>query len=149
MSHDARKLLRPDAFDKFRTQALSHPETRAAYEAQALSLETDSRERYARAGGIGRLLREARVMRGRTQADQAAQSGVLQSEISRIEAGAGTKGPSMETIVNYAHSLDMDVVVILKPRETQWPASLVDADAKTADKQGEAASQGSPLWGVF
>jgi transcriptional regulator with XRE-family HTH domain len=95
-------------------------------------------------------LRAARQKRRLTQAEQAEASGILQSEISRIETGGGTLGPSMETMVNYAHALDMEVVLMLKPRESALPADLVRMFGEAEAKDGGAADEGAVrLWGIF
>lgn len=138
-------------FEKFKARALSDPKTARIYRAEEARLHKDPEVRLsALAPHVGRILRAARQKRERTQAQQSQTSGILQSEISRIENGGGTLGPSMETIVNYAHALDMDVVLMLKPRESELPANLLRVYGD-ADEAGEdtAETGNLRLWGVF
>lgn len=150
MAKDGKNVLNPDSFEKFRKRALDKPETRRAYLAEMQKLDEDPDTRFAMAGRVGSILRAARQKSGKTQAQQSADSGMLQSEISRIENGGGSLGPSMETIVNYAHALDMEVVLMLKPREAKLPLELVEPADESAD-EAKAVSDMSRvrLWGVF
>jgi transcriptional regulator with XRE-family HTH domain len=138
-------------FEKFKARALAKPETAREYRARMDKLEKDPEARLSLlAPQVGRILRAARQKRRLTQAEQAEASGILQSEISRIETGGGTLGPSMETMVNYAHALDMEVVLMLKPRESALPADLVRMFGEAEAKDGGAADEGAVrLWGIF
>ncbi|QOT79840.1 helix-turn-helix domain-containing protein [Cupriavidus basilensis] len=150
MAKDGKNVLNPDSFETFRKRALDKPETRRAYLAETQMLDEDPDTRFAMAGRVGSILRAARQKSGKTQAQQSADSGMLQSEISRIENGGGSLGPSMETIVNYAHALDMEVVLMLKPREAKLPLELIEPADESAD-EAKAVSDMSRvrLWGVF
>ncbi|MDW3685699.1 helix-turn-helix transcriptional regulator [Cupriavidus sp. CV2] len=150
MAKDSKNPLNPDSFETFRKRALGRPETRRAYLAEMQELDENPDTRFAMAGRVGSILRAARQKRGKTQAQQSADSGMLQSEISRIENGGGSLGPSMETIVNYAHALDMEVVLMLKPREAKLPLELVEpADDSADDTPSAPAARKVRLWGVF
>lgn len=65
---------------------------------------------------IGRLLQQARKSAGLSQAEAAGRASIDQSEISRIESGGYSKGPTFETLVRYAHSLGMNLVIELAAR---------------------------------
>lgn len=139
------------AFDEFREQIMGKPKTRE----RLLNVEAELRENgRAQWAGLapnvrmGLMLRAGRVARGKTQAEQARNSGVLQSEISRLENGGGSLGSSMETIVNYAHDMDYDVVVLLKPREKDLSKEL-QASFEVLDDMTTKDAQSGFLWDVF
>jgi transcriptional regulator with XRE-family HTH domain len=150
MKKDKTKLQNPNAFDEFRKQALTNPETRKRFLNIQAELAQSPRARMSKpapSARMGMILRAARVSRGKTQAQQALLTGIGQSEISRLESGGGALGPSMETIVTYAHGMDYDVVVLLKPRENDLSEEMVKSfdilDAAREDVQS------APLWDVF
>jgi transcriptional regulator with XRE-family HTH domain len=146
--HD--ELQNGDAFEALREQIMREPATRERLIKVEAELRDDRRALWAGLAPnvrIGLMLRAARAVRGKTQREHAQNTGVLQSEISRVENGGGSLGPSMETIVNYAHDMDYEVVVLLKPREQalskELKASFEVLDGLVEDPQS------SSLWDVF
>ena len=69
--------------------------------AQGFAERYDARDAIMRAA---RLVRKMRADAGFTQTQLAERAGMSQPEISRLEAGSGKQGPSVETINRLAHA---------------------------------------------
>src|SRR5690348_1482947 len=76
------------------------------------------------AGGIGEVIRRARVLSGRSQVDVATELGYHQSKISRLESGKGTQ--DMDVLRALAAVLDI-------PLGSLGLTSPTSADSRTAD----------------
>ncbi|MFJ9946649.1 helix-turn-helix domain-containing protein [Kitasatospora sp. NPDC091207] len=79
---------------------------------------------HSAAGGIGEVIRRARVLSGRSQADVATELGYHQSKISRLESGKGTQ--DIDVLRAVAAVLDI-------PLESLGLSSHTSADSRTDD----------------
>ncbi|MFV1950650.1 MAG: helix-turn-helix domain-containing protein [Nitrospinota bacterium] len=66
---------------------------------------------------FGRLIRDARMEMGLTQATLAERAHTTQPIVSRIERGSELKEPSIELLIRLAISIDRQVVLSLKRRK--------------------------------
>lgn len=68
------------------------------------------REGYEERGSLialGHMLRSVRKDRGWTQTQVAEAAGIDQADVSRLENGEGERGPTLDTLVKYAHALQV------------------------------------------
>ncbi|GAA2746259.1 helix-turn-helix transcriptional regulator [Kitasatospora cinereorecta] len=79
---------------------------------------------HSAAGGIGEVIRRARVLSGRSQADVATELGYHQSKISRLESGKGTQ--DVDVLRAVAAVLDI-------PLGSLGLTSPISADSRTDD----------------
>ena len=93
------------SYKALRDHLLERPEVRKAYDAQ---LEL---------GRLGQLLQRTRLSKHLRQVDLAAAADIAQSEISRMEAGLGDRGPTFDTLLRIAHAQKMRLTVELVPEE--------------------------------
>ena len=93
-------------------------------------------------------MRELRTIAGLTQAQLAQNMGVQQAAISKLESPS--KDHELESILNYLHTLNADLLVAIKQGENFYQVSdteevlLVDVDsevAKQAQKLGMSVRQ--------
>ncbi len=113
-------------YQDMRERLLARPRVKAAYDMQ---IELSK---------LGRLIQRARVGSNLRQQDLAALSGVAQGDISRLEIGAGEKGPTFETLVRLAHAQGMKLVVELVRKDSE--SIGVTPDALAADESLEVES---------
>jgi len=85
---------------QLKTQMLSNPETRKAYDALADEF------------GMARELIAARASMGLTQADVAQRMGTTQSAVARLESGK--RPPSLRSVQRYAEAIGCRAVVRLE-----------------------------------
>ena len=88
---------------QFKTQALSKPEVRKAYDQLADEF-----------GFLDEVLK-ARTASGLTQAEVAARVGTTQSAIARLESPSGSHSPSVGTLQKYARALGFKLEIRLVP----------------------------------
>ena len=98
------------SYQTLRERLLARPRVKASY------------DRQVELSKLGRLIQRARTESNLRQQDLAALSGVAQGDISRLEIGAGERGPTFDTLVRLAHAQDMQLVVELVPIATAEPA---------------------------
>ncbi len=85
-------------------------------------------DKQAELSKLGRLIQRARVSTNLRQQELAKLSGVAQGDISRLEVGAGEKGPTFDTLVRLAHAQDMKLVVELVPNGVAAEAGASSVD---------------------
>jgi len=88
-----------DDYQRLRNKLLQDADFRAGYDAKSQLVN------------LGIALRGAREAARISQKDLCERSGVAQSDISRLEAGLGMKGPTFDTLLRLADALGMDLVV--------------------------------------
>lgn len=88
-----------DDYQKLRDKLLQDADFRAGYDAKSQLVN------------LGLALRGAREAARTSQKALSELSGVAQSDISRLEAGLGTKGPTFDTLLRLADALGMDLSV--------------------------------------
>ena len=81
---------------------------------------------------LGQLLRRARRARSMSQENMAKLSGIDQGDLSRIENGEGERGPTLETLVKYAHALDLDLLVALTDKPARADSARARGDQSTS-----------------
>ncbi|MEY1593623.1 helix-turn-helix domain-containing protein [Burkholderia sp. Bmkn7] len=112
-------MTKPRTFEDLRAELMKDPEAREAYVAQGRMVR------------LGQLLRSVRKERGLTQRDVHDRTGIDQADLSRIENGEGERGPTFDTMIKYAHALDLELCIALTPRGTQRLAHLALESRKT------------------
>ena len=88
-----------DNYQKLLDKLLEDPDFRAGYDAKPQFVN------------LGLALRRAREAVHVSQKALSEKSGVAQSDISRLDAGLGTKGPTFDTLLRLARALGMDLSV--------------------------------------
>jgi transcriptional regulator with XRE-family HTH domain len=81
---------------------------------------------------LGRLVQRAREGSKLLQKDLAALSGVAQGDISRLEGGAGEKGPTFETLLRLVHAQGLELVMELVPKKANGSATQASSTRKGA-----------------
>jgi len=116
-------------YRKLRDKLLERPAVRQAYDVQ--------RE----LGRLGGLFERARRTVKLRQVDLAAAANIAQSEISRMEAGLGDRGPTFDTLLRIAHAQNMKLMVELVP------ADKAEDELETTDRW--ALDEDRPLREAF
>jgi transcriptional regulator with XRE-family HTH domain len=98
------------------------------------------RKEQRQAIDVGKSIRRLRIERGITQRELALLAGMSQSDVSRIEAGTGSQGPSIETIVRLGQALLHRVSVNFEPM--QHPDGKPDrSDAAESGQETEGSGE--------
>ena len=111
------------SYQKMRERLLARPGVKASYDMQ---MELSK---------LGRLVQRAREGSKLLQKELAALSGVAQGDISRLEGGAGEKGPTFETLLRLVHAQGLELVMELVPKKANGTtkASTLKRAGQTAD----------------
>lgn len=81
---------------------------------------------------LGDALRRVRVEQGLSQSTVAELAHIDQGDISRLENGEGKHGPTLETLVRYAHAVGAGLVVGLVPPKSADPGAAVQKKRSSA-----------------
>ncbi|NIF69594.1 helix-turn-helix transcriptional regulator [Burkholderia sp. Ap-962] len=95
--------------------------------------DEDAREAFVvqdRVVRLGQLLRSTRKERGLTQRAIFERTGIDQADLSRIENGEGERGPTLDTLVKYAHALELDLCIGFANRPPQKHVSRLVLESK-------------------
>jgi transcriptional regulator with XRE-family HTH domain len=98
-------------FLKHVEQSLKNEEYKTAFEDQTRLMR------------IGRLIRSSRQLKNLSQEKLSALTGISQADVSRIEAGHGKKGPSVDTLVRILNAGGLRLELRVVPKN---PSKLSD-----------------------
>jgi transcriptional regulator with XRE-family HTH domain len=101
-------------YKQLRSKLLHNPRVRAGYDAQKKMRE------------LGQVLRAKREEQSLSQQQVAERARITQSDVSRLEAGLGVNGPTLQTLRRLVHALDMKLTVEIAPQNQSKQARGVD-----------------------
>ena len=113
------------SYRNLKDRLLARPRVKASYDMQ---MELSK---------LGRLVQRAREGSKLLQKDLAALSGVAQGDISRLEGGAGEKGPTFETLLRLVHAQGLELVMELVPKKASGSSDKVSSARKRAAQAAE------------
>jgi transcriptional regulator with XRE-family HTH domain len=113
------------SYQKMRERLLARPAVKASYDMQ---MELSK---------LGRLVQRAREGSNLLQKELAALSGVAQGDISRLEGGAGEKGPTFETLLRLVHAQGMELVMEFVPKKASGSSDKASSSRKRAAQAAE------------
>ena len=118
------------SYRNLRKRLLARPAVKASYDMQMELIK------------LGRFVQRAREASNLMQKDLASLSGVAQGDISRLEGGAGAKGPTFETLLKLVHAQGLELVLELVPKGTKKstsnaPKLKVPVASSTEIEQGQ------------
>jgi transcriptional regulator with XRE-family HTH domain len=117
------------SYRNLKDRLLARPRVKASYDMQ---MELSK---------LGRLVQRAREGSKLLQKDLAALSGVAQGDISRLEGGAGEKGPTFETLLRLVHAQGLELVMELVPKKASGSSDKASSARKRA---AQAAIEHAP-----
>lgn len=117
------------SYPSMRERLLARPGVKASYDMQ---MELSK---------LGRLVQRAREGSKLLQKELAVLSGVAQGDISRLEGGAGEKGPTFETLLRLVHAQGLELVMELVPKKANGASTKAARKraAQTAEIEQTAA----------
>jgi transcriptional regulator with XRE-family HTH domain len=113
------------SYQNMRERLLARPQVKASYDMQ---MELSK---------LGRLVQRAREGSKLLQKDLAALSGVAQGDISRLEGGAGEKGPTFETLLRLVHAQGLELVMELVPKKANGSTTKASSTRRRAVQAAE------------